>query len=173
MALDIDFLYVAYRKGALDELLADIQARFDLPGIEVLNKAELRAIFSEFTLLGEFYTFTARTTGFKSVKGDVPVGLLGADREDHKLKPHMLWFPWATPRNKVECALRFITELRHDTIIYVWDRPEDHGFWVRIAQFGVFKRIGKTEDHWTDGATSVIWRSQGYRKAPPDAQRTR
>ncbi|KKL53557.1 hypothetical protein LCGC14_2274250 [marine sediment metagenome] len=165
----MDFLHVAYRKGSLDGLIADIAARFSLPEIEDLSKGELRAILSEFLELAEFYTFTARTSAFKKIDGDVPIGLLGADREDHRIWPHMIWFAWASPRNKLECALRFITDMRTDNIIYVWDRDEDHMFWVRMAQYGVLRIVGKSEGHWTDGATSVLWRSQGYRKPPPDA----
>lgn len=169
VALDIDFFYVAYKTGALDEMLTDIATRFALPLTEELTKAELRVIVSDFITLGEFYTFTGKTTAFQSIDGDVPLGFLGADRDDHKLWPHIVWFSWATPRNKIECALKFITDMRTDNIIYVFDQPEDHLFWVRMAQYGVFRRIGKSEDHWTDGGTSVIWRSQGYRKANPDA----
>tara|TARA_Y100000310_G_scaffold180645_1_gene180566 strand:+ start:211 stop:732 length:522 start_codon:yes stop_codon:yes gene_type:complete len=173
MALDIDFFYVAYKKGDFDRMLHQLAERFDLPLEEELTKAELRAVIGDYIGFGEFYTMTGRASAFKSVDGDVPIGLLGADRDRHILWPHIEWFSWASPRNKIECALKFLTDMRVDNIIYVFARPEDHGFWMRMAQYGVFRRIGKSEDHWTDGAESVIWRSQGYRRERHDARNNR
>jgi len=159
---DWPFLIAAYKKGAFDEILSRLQRSHDLPEIVDLTNEEFRDLFHEFFRLGVHYILTARTSAFKTLDGQVPVGLVDANPEDHRMVPRVMWFPWASPRNKIEPTVRFLDDHRKEHLVLIYDDESSHRFFVRMAQYGILKRIGPASGplpFWENGEQSVIWRT--------------
>lgn len=159
---DWPFLIAAYKKGAFAETLKIIRAQFNLPEVEELTNDEFRALFSAFFDLGEFYVLTAHSHAFKTIEDQVPVGLMELNREAHRMIPRLMWFPWASARNQLESLIKFLDDQRKDNLILIFDSPKSHSFYIRMAQYGLVKRVGPVSGpipFWENGDISVLWRT--------------
>lgn len=45
--------------------------------------------------------------------GQGPVGVVLANYDEWTLVPHVEWFPWANPRNKLRCTVGFLQAMRY------------------------------------------------------------
>lgn len=159
---DWPFLIAAYKKGAFDEVLRGLQRTFDLPEIVELTNEEFRVLFTEFFRGREHYILTARASAFKTMDGQVPVALVDTNPEDHRMVLRVMWFPWASPRNRIEATVRFLDDHRKERLILIFDDEKSHRFFIRMAQYGILKRIGPASGpipFWENGEKSVIWRT--------------
>ena len=159
---DWPFLIAAYKKGVFDDVLKGMKERFDLPEIVELTNEEFRALFSEFFNLGEYVVLTAHCSAFKTIEDQVPVGLMELNREAHRMVPRLVWFPWASARNHLESLIKFLDEQRKENLILIYDGKKSHSFYVRMAQYGLLKRVGKIDGRlafWEDGDISILWRT--------------
>ena len=157
---DWPFLIAAYKKGTFDNVLLGLQQTHDLPEIEELTNEEFRALFTEFFREGEHYILTARTSAFKTLDGQVPVGLVDTNPDNHRMTPRVLWFPWASPRNRIEATVKFLDDHRKENLILIFDDEQSHRFFVRMAQYGILNRVGIASGRipfWENGEKSVIW----------------
>lgn len=50
-------------------------------------------------------------------EGAGPVGVFLANFDGWSLIPHVEWFPWATPRNKLRCTVGFLQSMRYSNEI--------------------------------------------------------
>jgi hypothetical protein len=159
---DWPFLIAAYKKGAFDGVLRTLQRTYDLPEIVELTNEEFRALFTEFFRMGEHYILTARASAFKSLDGQVPVGLVDTNPEDHRMVPRVMWFPWASARNRIEATVKFLDDHRKEHLVLIYDDEKSHRFFIRMAQYGILKRIGPASGpipFWENGEKSVLWRT--------------
>ena len=76
----------------------------------------------------------------------------------HLIEPHVVWMPWASPRQKIEGMLRFFLDQKVDREIGVFGKKELHPFWVRLAQYGVLSRVGTWPAYFPNGDTAEVWR---------------
>lgn len=98
-----------------------------------------------------------------------PMGIAVVERPGSRLQPHAVWFPWATARNKIECAAQYLGELRrqrgpngrfYKALIFA---PEaTWTFFEHLMRRGVLKRCGKVENWFDDGTPSMLF----YTKEP-------
>lgn len=141
---DIRFAWAAYRMGALK----DMAGPFADGGMTVDQfPVTFRAIM-EARYHGAWTLFAQTTQGFK------PAGMIFAfySHADHALSPFMIigdivWFPWATRRNRVEAAVNFFNTIR-GTIPMVDYAAGDTNrrFFEMICQHGVMRRVGTTHN---------------------------
>lgn len=98
----------------------------------------------------------------KTDKGLRPVGLITGDNRfmGHGIEPHVDWFPWATPRNKLECAIQFIKQTGKETKLFLYIR-EDLKFWERVWRYKVLKKGCKINDCYGSGEDAVMYYSPG------------
>lgn len=84
-------------------------------------------------------------------KGDVfvlltraerPVGVVQMTPGQGQMWPHCTWFPWATARNKIECALQFFNQLKERHNLVIPSLPETVDFFSHFCRYGVLRRIG-------------------------------
>ncbi len=139
-----------------------MRVRFDLPEVEELTNDEFRMLFTDFFGLGEYYVLTAHSTAFKTIEGEVPIGLMDVNRVEHRMFPCLIWFPWTSVRNMLEASIRFLDDQRKDHLILIFDDPKSHTFYVRMAQYGLLARGSKIDGRvpfWENGDISVLWRS--------------
>lgn len=132
------YLWAAYKKGSLAELDAFAETGMSAETFQARLEAELDVNFhAAWTLFGQ------------TKRGFLPVGLvLGFwSSPDPKLSPFMIlgamiWFPWASPRNRIESAVNFFAKMRNELPMVEYAREKDKKFFEHIARHGVLRRVG-------------------------------
>ena len=144
---DIKFLWAAYRKGALESL----GERFN----EGLEPKEFKdAIGLEMV---ENYDF-----GWTLLAPD-PVGLVLAfqshrnpERSPFLVVGDIVWFPWSSPRQRVEAAVNFFNEARREAAFIEYARKEHRKFFEMIAKHGIMRRVGTSHNVYPREATTIF-----------------
>lgn len=78
-----------------------------------------------------------------SLKGHMPVGfVLGEVRRKLMMMGEIVWFPWASTRNKLEAALTFFNGLRDELVIMEWSPHSERRSWEHICRYGIMRRVG-------------------------------
>ena len=144
---DLKFLYAAYKKGVFEELQ---------PGYDFDDFATI--IIDDFEH-GEYYIGVAPNNA-SAEHTEIPVCLFSLLRRHQGLgEPHVIWFPWATDRNKIEIVLKFLTEMRRDMTLAIFAREEDAPFFERMKHYGVVKHGCKVFKFWPDGGNGRFYQS--------------
>ena len=140
---DVRFAYAGYKKGAL---------------------APMAGIFAQFNMSAEEFsvafpaTVTTRYHGAWTLfaeapkRGFVPVGMVMAfySHAEHALSPFMIigdivWFPWASARNKIEAAVNFFSIMRKKIPMMDFAHgDENQRFFEMMAKHGIVRRVGTT-----------------------------
>lgn len=148
--------------GAFDE--------FELfqPGATV---SEFREGLDLLTQHGLWYVVTAKHSVSREI---IPMCLIAGDyirteREDdvgsirvrQVYEPHVVWFGWATARNRVECGVRFFNAIRREMCCMVYATPSERAYFTQLCRYGVMRRVGKVMDYF------------GFDREPADVWQTR
>lgn len=152
---DLQYIGAAWRKGALDELH------------EVFRDQEMDAerfgdLFQKFVV----ELFQVGLTLFaETPMGRIPVGmflgLIPAPGKPIMFVAEMIWFPWASDRNRLEAAVGLFDQLRTDWIVIEFACPQDQAFFDVICRYGVMRRIGSTHDLYDEPAATYQTRKPG------------
>lgn len=144
---DFKYLWAAYRSGD-----------FDLPVPEGLEAKDFDAVV--LSVMAGFDDWRIVTAPTK--RGVIPVGLFGGQVMDDRknLSSHVLWFPWASERNKLEAMVRYLANMRHDFIILAKASFDFRDFFNHVCRYGVLRRVG-TINGWFDGEPCALYQSQG------------
>jgi len=129
---DLKWLWAAYRSGAFTEWLdADLsQADF---------AEKMLAYFMEiYARRGEVMIGLANF-GSRPMS---PVGLFRVDTFQGAFWPHVVWFPWATARNKLEVVVGFIQWLKEQGLVLISAEPKNIPFFSHVARYGLIRRVG-------------------------------
>lgn len=138
---DCRFAWVAYKKGRL----ASMGPRFAEP---TMGPDEFYLAFVDEVKTNYVggWTLSAETR-----KGFMPVGMvLGFySHPNPAIAPFMiigdmLWFPWASARNKIEAAVGFFNAIRKEIPIMEYADENAKPFFEMIAQHGIMRRVGTT-----------------------------
>ena len=91
-------------------------------------------------------------------------GMIEAMVDLDKMEPHVLWLPWATPRNKLETLLHFLNEVRrtHESIIIA--DPDDKAFFETLCRYAVIRRVG-TLERWVRGQDTPLFQTRKPKEA--------
>lgn len=86
----------------------------------------------------------------------IPVGLALVEIKEERPWLHFEWFWWASARNKLESAVKFIMKYREDMNLFaaVPRGGKEEWFGERLKLYGVMWRIG-TSRHWA-GPTALF-----------------
>lgn len=79
---------------------------------------------------------------------------------NHLMEPHVYWFPWATPRNRVEGATKFLNVMRKVWTILIYAEDKDHAFFKRIERYGVLRQVGKIHNYFESGGTASVFQTR-------------
>jgi len=92
---------------------------------------------------------------------DRPVGLVGVflNQRYGYIEPHVIWFEWATTRNKIEAAVKFIDKLRKKVPMMIIVDEDTKSFFTHIERHGIIKRIGTS--HEAMGRKKLLFESRG------------
>jgi hypothetical protein len=139
---DIKYLWAAYKKGALASMGAEW-------GDPTLNADDFTLSFKAEVMAN----YAAAWTLFAGTpKGFLPVGVVLAffSHPNPRFSPFMIvgdmiWFPWASRRNRVEAAVHFFSKVRKEHALVTYAHgAETKRFFEMIAKHGVIQRIGTT-----------------------------
>ena len=139
---DLRYVWAAYKKGALEPMAGPFaSADMDAETFkQTFGETLLKRYDFEWTLLAE------------CARGVVPVGMVMAfqGHKDPSIAPFLvvgdiIWFPWASRRNKVESAVYFFTHARKIFPFIDYAHGEvNKRFFEMLSRHGVMRRIGTT-----------------------------
>ena len=121
--------------------------------IEDISQDEFRARTGDYLNLTDItYTLIGQTKN-----GKIPVGLFSGKFNGPMLFiGSAVWFKWASSRNKIECAVHALNELRKEYIVLLHSNMKDKEFYVNIAKHGVIRRVGTIYDVYDDGPAALF-----------------
>lgn len=138
---DCRYAWVAYKKGILKTMGPHFSD--GSMGPEEFKKAFVVEVSTNYA---GGWTLSAQTE-----KGFMPVGIvLGFySHPNPALAPFMIigdmiWFPWASARNKIESAVAFFNAIRKQMPIVEYADENAKPFFEMIAQHGIMRRVGTT-----------------------------
>lgn len=150
---DIRYAWVAYKKGLLNEL----SPKF----------VDLQMTAEEFKVAFEVHITTyyhgAWTMLADTNRGYMPTGLVVGfwSHPDSTIAPFMnvgamIWFPWASARNRIEGAVHFFNVIRKDIRMVEYARLKDKKFFEMIARHGVMRRVGTSHVAYLNEPAAVF-----------------
>lgn len=99
----------------------------------------------------------------KSENGMRPVGIvLGNFRAAGRgVEPHVEWFPWATPRNKLEGSATFLYEVGKRYKSFIYSTEDNTVFWDRVCLYRVLKRGCKIGEYFGPKEGAMMYYTPG------------
>jgi hypothetical protein len=78
-------------------------------------------------------------------QGRGPVGVIGAKTNGYLYEPHIEWFSWATPKNKIRVAVSFFQKFRYRAlgVIRVHALEDSAPFFRRLKKYVPLFFVGK------------------------------
>ena len=150
---DFRYMWAAYKMGAFSENFTDD-----------FEQAQFREMFELARREGKWFILSAPVWSEGKARGMMPVGIVGCDtppRENvPQLQPRVMWFPWASARNKLETAVRFFYDLRETHAIIAIARRENQAFFEVLKKYEVIRRAGTVHRYFDDGAPAQIWEAK-------------
>lgn len=151
-SVDMRYIWAAYTKGALASMgekyadgkmpSEDFETQF---GIEILTNYH-----AAWTLFAD------------NGNGLIPIGLVLGFYSHHNpefspfmIVGDMIWFPWATTRNRVETAVKFFHEIRREIQMVEYARKEHQKFFDMICAHAVLRRAGTSYVVYPGEATAI------------------
>jgi hypothetical protein len=139
---DVKYVWAAYVKGALGSMRDD----WKQPG---LSAAEFTEAFKAEVI--QNYS-SAWILFAETPKGFMPVGMVLAffSHPNPRLAPFQIigdfvWFPWASPRNRIESAANFLAKVRKEHRLVEYAQGEKtKRFFELMCRLGVMRRVGTT-----------------------------
>ena len=68
----------------------------------------------------------------------------------------IVWFPWSSPRQRIESAVNFFNEARKEIAFMEYARKQDKRFFEMIAKHGIMRRVGTSHNIYPDGPATVF-----------------
>lgn len=89
------------------------------------------------------------------------MGVITALVFQYRVYPHVDWFPEASARNKIECIVHYLQEIKRVIHANVVSRPEDVHFFDHICKYGLLRRVGTLRKYHPDGANAELYETVG------------
>lgn len=140
---DLKWLWAAYRKGAF-EMEEGLTA-----------EAFKEALVEYLAAFNAIYTLLAKVSGEQR-----PIGLAACNDQGYRIEPYAIWFPWASPRNKLESALNFFNKIRVTRLAVLFIPQKDIGLFEHLARYGVIQRRGTIGRFFEDGQFAAIFQTR-------------
>lgn len=147
---DLRYVWAAYKKGYLASM-GEQWASGEMDSAEFAKALEVEittTYHGSWTLLAE------------SRKGYVPIGLvLGFwSHPNPRFAPFMIvgdmiWFPWASDRNRIESSVAFFHRVEVPMVEYA--REQHKRFFEMICKHGIMRRIGTSFNVYPGESTAV------------------
>lgn len=142
MQNDFRWLWAAYKKGGMDGIPPDL----DMDQFIAAAYGHLEKFTEQFI-----------------VETDRPIGVIVTLTDGYKFEPHAIWFPWASPRNKLEGSLKFLGTERKDRLGIIYMDIEEKRFLVQLTRYGVLRRVGTVKSFFEPGRDAVFFQTQEFK----------
>lgn len=141
---DLPFLYAAYRKGSFPHLDGGMNAvEFIRAAVERLERIEAG------------WMLTAPVNGEKR-----PVGVVVGRFDEYGIMwPHVVWFPWASQRNRFEAAAKFLADMRKETMVMILPEPKDIPMFSQLTKLAIVRPIGSVMDLFDE--KTIMFQTRG------------
>ena len=139
------WLWAAYKRGVFGN---DFPQDLNSAGFTALLAGELEGLIRAG---GDAYVLMAPTK-----RGVIPVGVAlvvkGAVKSGHNQgEPFAYWFPEASPRNRLECTLKGLIDLKKDLVVRIHAPRPVWRFLDHLCKYGVIRRVGTVRGWYLDG----------------------
>lgn len=151
---DMKYVWAAYQKGALGSM-----------GPAWERPTMTASLFSDAFKSEIIKNYSSVWTLFAETKmGMRPVGLVLAffSHPNPQLSPFqiigdIIWFPWASKRNRIEAAVNFFAKIRNEYPLVEYAKGEaTKRFFEMLAKHGVVRRVGTTFNVFRGEAVAVF-----------------
>ena len=143
-------------RHAVDDDRKWLKASAKLAGEEIPTDDFINAHLSQYQ---EVIILEDRHSMFKNTMG--PVGFIAAATNGYIYEPHVEWFSWATPRNKLRCAVAFFQKFRYRKlgVVRVHCLRESANFFTRLKEYVPLYFAGKIPggDKWGRGDDHIYF----------------
>ncbi len=100
----------------------------------------------------EFYVMRA---------GSVVVGSVLVEGPGYHRNAEFQWFPEASPRNKLECAVRVLLEIKKGHLLmFTVGEGRDMVFLGHLCKYGVMRRVGTVRRYLEDGSDAGLFQTK-------------
>jgi len=145
---DMKYLYAAWRLGS--------------PVLQAIKTENTPEAFTE--AFGEHialrfqraYTLIATPPGKDTMPVGVVFGIVPFYQKQVMWLGDFIWFPWASPRNKLETTVHFLNQMRKQYTIIGFCEPEAINFFEHICRYGVLRRAGTVFDFFEEGPRGIF-----------------
>ncbi len=139
---DLNWLYVAYKKGALEG------------SEEGLDRETFMSEIADWVDAHDAVYFILA----KLDRGETPVAVVHASLSGRIMEPHATWFPWACPRSRFEGAAAFFSHMGSRWKVIV--TTQDAGLFQRLTKYGILNEVGVIHQYYENGDAAVFESSQ-------------
>ena len=134
------WIWAAYRRGAF-------------PGLE---DGLTPAVWAEMMKSQAHALMQAGGDVFILMSRELPVGLVAVELNQMQAWPHVTWFPEATLRARMECAMKFLTVIATMINAVIVSEKQDVKFFERISRYGLIRQIGEGRG-WLNGEDVMLF----------------
>lgn len=134
---DLKYLYAAYKMGGFEGIERDLNS-------------------SDF--ISTLVNGTLNATELLIVEVDKPVGIIVIGKNENLNEVHAEWFKWASSRNILEAALKFLHERRNDNVM-TCIKGKYLQFYNKLSRYGVIRQTGVLEHLYGEGEHGTLFQS--------------
>jgi hypothetical protein len=138
------YLWAAYKRGVfshLPEFTADLSP-------DDFRKLMFAVIGNVLQSGGDAWMFYGKLVH--------PVGLVVGFVSGKRMEPHVFWFPEATPRNKIECALKWLRDMKDKYRLFIFAEPVNWNYFDHLCKYGVIRSVGKYRN-FSDNGDAMLY----------------
>jgi hypothetical protein len=114
-----------------------------------------QAVADYFQGFNVLYTLLARVRGEPA-----PVGIMATRDGGYRVEPYAVWFPWASPRNKLESLLNFFNKIRVTRLGILFIPEKEIRAFEVLSRYGVIQRRGTLSRFYEDGQFAAIYQTR-------------
>ena len=92
---------------------------------------------------------------------DIPVCLCLIEYQQHRSYPQVWWFPEATPRNRIELAVKFLVELKAEFLVLIpadTAKGREVAYFKHLCKYGLIRKVGTIREYFP-GSKAVLFQS--------------
>jgi hypothetical protein len=125
------YLWVAYKTGVFSHL-AEFKDEMDS---DTFRKTML-AVLGNVLNSGDAWMLYGKASKH-------PVGMMVGLGAENRMEPHVFWFSNSTPRNRLECVLKWLIDAKQKYALFLWIKEPDWRLYFHLCKYGVIREVGK------------------------------
>ena len=91
-------------------------------------------------------------------KKDIPICLCLIEFNHNRAYPNVFWFPEASPRNKIELSVKFLIDLKLQSLVLIPVEEQEVAHFLHLCKYGLLRKVGTIKKYFSDGK-AVLFQS--------------